>query len=288
MRSGSTSFEKLRARVGRAPARRSLLPSQTAAPSASSPLLARTTATPLRALVIGSVLTAATVFAMTTSGGKRVRETRPLVPEIDRIADLAGLGVYQLSVAGHRNTTDTDIFEALALQSRSILLFDTLAARESLERLPWVAVAKVRRIFPDELRIDITERQATTRWRNGDDLFLLDADGRVLGRTSQGRNDALPLVAGRGAPAAAASLFEELTRYPDIAERMVSAERIGERRWRLNLTGGRVVELPEAGWIDALSLLAQRHGWGRFLDKSFGVLDLRVPGRVLVREVAVR
>jgi cell division protein FtsQ len=242
----------------------------------------------MRILVATVVLVSATVFAFTTDGGRRVRETRPLVGELDRIADAAGLGVYQLSIAGHRNTPDSDVFEALALQSRSILMVDTTAARERIERLPWVEHAQVRRLFPDEVRIDIVERTPAAVWRDGTALFVFDRTGRVLGRTAQGSHDELPLVAGAEAPAAAPALFDELARFPDIAERLVRSDRIGGRRWRLVLTGNRTVELPESGWTDALATLAQRHSWGRLLDKAFGVLDLRVSGRLVVGTTAVK
>ena len=43
----------------------------------------------------------------------------PALAEIDRLIELAGLGITQVSVTGHRYTLDSDIFDAIGLERRA-------------------------------------------------------------------------------------------------------------------------------------------------------------------------
>lgn len=54
---------------------------------------------------------------------------------------------------------------------------DLGAAREAVERLPWVAGAEVRKLWPDTIEVRVHEFEAAARW-NGD--RLLDVEGRIF------------------------------------------------------------------------------------------------------------
>jgi cell division protein FtsQ len=91
------------------------------------------------------------------------------------------------------------------------------------------------------------------------------------------------VVAGDGAAGAAHKLLRNLSAYPQLLSRLTLAERIGDRRWTLTLERGLVIHLPaddEAGAI--LHLTAPRQG-GRLIDRDIALIDLRTPGRIMVR-----
>jgi len=79
--------------------------------------------------------------------------------------------------------TDPVALEAVIDQAvgTPVLLFDTDAARDQLEAIPWVDTALVRTDFPFGLRIDLREREPVLSYPGPDGLFrVLDAEGRVL------------------------------------------------------------------------------------------------------------
>ncbi|MFZ8967834.1 MAG: FtsQ-type POTRA domain-containing protein, partial [Ilumatobacteraceae bacterium] len=79
--------------------------------------------------------------------------------------------------------TDPVALEAVIDQAvgTPVLLFDTDAARDQLEAIPWVDTALVRTDFPFGLRIDLREREPVLSYPAPDGLFrVLDAEGRVL------------------------------------------------------------------------------------------------------------
>ncbi len=132
-----------------------------------------------------------------------------------------------------RSSTPIDLPKA-----RSLLSFDSAAARERIERLPWVATASIARIFPGTLDVRVTERAPAAVWQRGGHAYLIDAEGRTLSEVQPGANPSLPRVAGEGAAAQAKALFDLVVRFPRIRERFEMAERMGERRWTLHLKDG--------------------------------------------------
>jgi cell division protein FtsQ len=68
-----------------------------------------------------------------------------------------------------------------------------------------------------------------------------------------------------------------------LLSRLALAERVGDRRWTLTLERGPTVHLPADDEADAiLRLLAPRQG-GRLIDRDVALIDLRTPGRIMLR-----
>jgi cell division protein FtsQ len=210
------------------------------------------------------------------------RAPAPILPDIERLAETAGLGLQQVAVSGHRFTPDSDIFDALGLDAaRTLLSFDSRAAKERIERLPWVERASIERIIPDRLEVQVVERAPFAVWQAEGRTFLIDRSGRVLTGIAPDAMPALPRLAGEGAPREAAALSELLARHPGLLPRVKLAERIGGRRWRLNLADGGAIELPASGEGKALAraVTLARHGIAPASE-----VDLRAEGRTLLRK----
>jgi len=235
-------------------------------------------------LVLGAftVLTTALVLSLLVGRGGAAALLR--LPGADRLLAWSGLGIEQVSVSGHRFTPDADIFDAIDLAgSASLLSFDSAQARARIERLPWVASARISRVFPGSLDVRIRERSPAALWTHGDGDYLIDADGRVLAAVEPGMSTSLPHVAGKGASSQARSLIDLVKHYPRIAERFERAERVGERRWTLQLKGGITLHLAADREAAAFAALSSPDDLGRLLSAHNVTIDLRTPGRVTVR-----
>ncbi len=199
---------------------------------------------------------------------------------VERAVELAGFGLSQVSVAGHRFTSDTDIYAALDLDNmRTLLSFDARAARTRIEQLPWIRRASIERVVPDRIDIAVIERVPFAVWRSGERNWLIDRAGRKLQQVPADLMPQLLRVSGAGAPEEAAALFAVLVDFPQIARRLDVAERVSARRWTLHLEGGTSVDLPAAGEAEALARLT------RLIESGLGGarrIDLRVPTRAFV------
>jgi cell division protein FtsQ len=227
-------------------------------------------------------LTGALSFGVLTGFGDTTRKPSSFMGELDRIAEALGFGLAQVQVSGHKFTTDAAILETLDLgHVRSLVSFNAIAARERIEKLPWIETATVTRLLPDGLAISVTERKPFAVWQLGERETLIDATGRRLGGIRTGAAPDLPRIAGASAPDASAELFAWLARYPDIAARLVLAERVGQRRWTLRLSGDLDILLPARLDVRPFEMLMQGASGRRLLDAGAGQLDLRHPGRIV-------
>jgi len=234
--------------------------------------------------VIFAGLSGALAFIVLTDGGRHTRDMASLLPQADHVLYWSGLRIDQVALSGHRFTSDTDIFDALDLpNTRSMVSFDSIAMRERIERLPWVATAAITRVFPGTLEIRVAERKAAALWLRGGREYLIDATGRVLSALKPGTQTSLPRVAGEGAAKEAWVLLDLVARYPRIAERFVMAERVGGRRWTLRLKDGVTVHFAADREAIAFEALSSSNDLGKLLSGYDLIVDLRSRGRVTVR-----
>jgi cell division protein FtsQ len=231
-----------------------------------------------------ATLSGALAFSLLTDGGRQTRNVGSLLPGEDLMLYSLGLRIDQVALKGQRFTPDSDIFDAIGLADAGTLLsFDASGARERIEQLPWVANARISRVYPGTLDIRIAERKPAALWRSGGTDFLIDDSGRVLSAVAPGPKPALPRLAGDGAPAAAKAMLELVARYPAIANRFELAERVGGRRWTLHLKDRVTVHLAADQEASAFSALTSDSELSGVLKAHDLIVDLRTRGRISVR-----
>ena len=195
----------------------------------------------------------------------------------------AGFVVDDVLVEGRKETSKGTLIAALRIR-RGDLIFsvDVGAARARLEKIGWIASARVERHLPDTIRVAIRERVPIAVWQNKGKFLLVDGSGAVIGSEGFDRFKDLKVVIGDDAPQHAQSLIAMLERQPSLMARVEVAVRSGNRRWNLRMDNGVNVQLPEqdafAAW-DRLAVYQKKH---RLLDRDIGKIDLRLPGRVVV------
>lgn len=202
----------------------------------------------------------------------------------DRLALAAGLKPTWADVRGASYTSHSDIAAALALDTAvSQLSYDAAAAERRIEALPWVLRAKVHRILPAAIGVEISEREAAILWRAADRDMLVDMTGRLLTTVPRGSDIGLPVVTGEDAGPAAPDLMVLVRTHPEIQRRMIEARRIEGRRWTLLLVGGTLLHLPGDGVAAALAWIEAQAANG-LLDRNLAAIDMRVPGQLVVRD----
>lgn len=208
----------------------------------------------------------------------------PGLGDLDRLAGNAGLGLDEVSLTGHRFTSDLDVFDALDLaNARSFVAFDTAAARARIERLPWVATVEMSRIYPSRLEVRITERTPFALWRRGGRFQLIDATGRELSVVTPEDYAGLPRFSGEGAAAEASALAALVDRFPLLKSRLVDAERVSERRWTLHLKNNVVLHLPADREATALDEIARSEALQALVSGPDRIVDLRARDRAITR-----
>ncbi|MFV0297285.1 MAG: cell division protein FtsQ/DivIB [Hyphomicrobiaceae bacterium] len=229
----------------------------------------------------------AAMFAILTGFGRDVRPVVPLSRQIDALLARSGLAINEVAVTGHVNTSESDVFRAIGTLNGSILTWDLEAAQHRIESLPWVKSAALTRIWPDKLKVAITEREPAAVWFDGAKRRLVDTTGRELGDVGGRATATLARIAGDGAPGALASLLRVLARHPEIAADVDMAIRKGRRRWDLAMKSGLLVRFA-ADRLDAglarFAALRDRHA---DVLRAARTVDLRLPARIAIGPDAV-
>lgn len=197
-----------------------------------------------------------------------------------------GFRVEDVLVVGRNETPRKKLLEAVRLaRGAPILAFDPHAAKERIEALPWIRSASVQRRLPNTVFLRIVERRPLAIWQHEGRFSLIDYDGEVIAEKKLDRFSSLLLVVGDDAPPHAARLLEMLWHQPDLMARVKAAVRVGGRRWNVRLDNGIDVRLPEENPASAWARLADYEKRHHVLAKDVGVLDLRLPDRLIVQKV---
>jgi len=198
-----------------------------------------------------------------------------------------GLAVEEITVEGRQHASGPSLLEATGLsRGAPILGVSPEAMRERLEALPWVAAATVQRRLPRQIHIVVREREAFALWQRQGRFALIDRAGRVIVENDIGPFAGLPLVVGAGAAPEAASLLDEIDRFPEVKLRVTAAIRVAGRRWNLRLASGADVLLPEGAEPAAIERLAALHRDAGLLDRGLVAIDMRLPDRLVLRPIA--
>jgi cell division protein FtsQ len=194
-----------------------------------------------------------------------------------------GFALSDIRVSGNRETSEIDVLGQLDLSGfTSLMGLDVDKVRGDVEMLPWVESARVRKVYPDALDINIVERDAYAIWQHGEALSVVQADGRIIAPFGNGHHAALPLVIGSGAPERAAAFIDTVAGFPTLASRVNAYVLVAKRRWDLRLDNGVTIKLPENGTAAALSEIATLDREQALLSRGVVAVDMRVADRISV------
>lgn len=231
----------------------------------------------------------ATLFAATgiygvVRGGHMPAINAWMTEITDRVAHFAGFEIADADVRGHNKLRRDEILAAAGItRYTSLVLLDADVAREKLKQNPWIAEAVIRKLYPNRIEIEVTEREAFALWQRNGKLAIVSHDGTVLEEVRDGRSEKLPLVVGEGAAKNAAEFLAVLDRFPSIKPEVYGAIFVAERRWNLRLNNGMDVRLPEGDPEAALTLLTKLNREQNLFARDIAMVDLRIPGQVVVR-----
>ena len=202
----------------------------------------------------------------------------------DWLARSLGLGVAVVTVSGPTHMTEPRILAIAGIDaSRSLPFFDVAEAKARLEADPLIKQASVRKLYPNQVVIDIIERTPYAVWQKDGDVSAIAADGAPVDEVADDRYAGLPFVVGEGANERVREYVALLDAMDELKPRVEAGVLVGQRRWNLRLKSGVDIKLPEDNPEAAIAELLSLQRQSRILEKDVLALDFRVPGRVFAR-----
>lgn len=188
---------------------------------------------------------------------------------------------------GYERTTETSLYEALdLLKGTPILGINLVDVKSHIERLPWVEKASVSRQLSGGLYINIVERTPFALWQLDGEVWLIDADGVKITKDNLEDFSTIPFIVGEGAPKHYPELAMAFENTPQLAQKISSLIRVGDRRWDIMFDTGARLRLPEAttnytltqAWL-RFANLEREH---QLLSREVAVYDMRLADRMIV------
>ena len=162
------------------------------------------------------------------------------------LARALGFGIDRVTISGLSGLSEQEVLVAAGIDSKtSLVFFDADEARKQLEATPLIREATVRKLYPGEVSIALTEREPFALWQVKGELFVIAADGTVIDKMDDGRFAYLPLVVGKDANNRAGEYLALRNQAGPFAQHIRAATLISGRRWNLKLDNGMDVRLPE-------------------------------------------
>ncbi len=157
---------------------------------------------------------------------------------------------------------------------------DVAGVRAALEARPWVRSAAVRRVWPDTLRLTITEHEPFARWR---ETGLISDNGAVY-RPDERPGD-LPVLAGpEGSAARVVATYKALQSLLQDAGLALAGLTLDARQsWRGRLASGARLVIGRDNWRQRAERLVAAWPQLKQRDQAPERVDLRYPNGFAVR-----
>lgn len=224
------------------------------------------------------------VFIIVQNADAIAAKTKDAVQEFSLTT---GMTVENIVVQGRHMTDEKSLIETLNIpKETSIFLINLDEISEIIyTQVPWVVEARVERHFPNSLYIILKEITPVARWQTNNRFFVISEEKTVAVPNFIGFEH-LPLMSGTGADTEAVALMRLIRAEPLISEKLIGAERIGNRRWNLILKDNVKIMLPDTDIGLALSRLSKMQQEKSVLDKNISHIDMRLRDRLYLQKGA--
>ncbi len=198
-----------------------------------------------------------------------------------KIAGMFGLAALDIRLSGLKHHEANDVLAKIGVRPGGALFgFDAKKARASLQELDWIDSATVMRSFPNQLQIEVVEREPFVVWQHNGLLQVVDQNGKPMSGISPSATNLLMHVIGEGANTAASELVNQMEATPVLFHEVKAATRVGSRRWNLVMKNGLKIALPEHDAAVALQTAQAAVVSEIARSGKVQMIDLRIAGEV--------
>ena len=192
--------------------------------------------------------------------------------------------IKKIEIEGIQNSDRKEIEEKFnSFKEKNIIFTNQKQFRKLIDNLQLVKEIKVKKIYPDKIKITIQEFKIIGIFvdeKNQEEYILTD-HGKIINNYNKKQFNDLPLVFGKNAD----KIF--FTFYPSLEATGFEIELIKYfnyfdiKRWDIILKDGKLIKLPSTNYEKSLKKFLSIYETENF--KKFRVFDFRVNGQLIIK-----
>ena len=180
-----------------------------------------------------------------------------------------GFIIKNIEISGENHLNKNDIIKIInAYNNINIFNVNIKNIYKEIKNNTWIKKVSIEIIYPDTIKILLTEKKPVAIWQNRYGNILITKSGDVIFEKNLEKfKNYLPIVIGQNAHKNAHSILNILNVNKDFFKNIWSLTYVNERRWDVHFNQGLTIRLPsdsvEKAWEKVL-----------YLDKKFNILNL--------------
>ena len=180
-----------------------------------------------------------------------------------------GFIIKNIEISGVNNLNKNDIIKIInPYNDLNIFNVNIKNIYKEIKNNTWIKKASIEIIYPNTIKILLTEKKPIAIWQNRYGNSLITKSGDVIFEKNLEKfKNYLPIVIGQNAHKNAHSILKILGINKDFVKNVWSLTYVNERRWDVHFNQGLTIKLPSDSIAKA---------WGKvlYLDKKFNILNL--------------
>tara|TARA_B100001996_G_C18639637_1_gene585120 strand:+ start:659 stop:1336 length:678 start_codon:yes stop_codon:yes gene_type:complete len=193
------------------------------------------------------------------------------------------LSIKTIKVEGIINLDAQEIRGRLnKFKGKSMILINRNEIRKLANNFQFIKELKVKKIYPDTIKVTITEHEPLGIFFNKNKKNLLIEGGGVIENYKDDKTNTLPAVYGKGAEKKFHIFCQSLKDTNFKIDLIEQFNYFQINRWDIILKDGKVVKLPAEDYDNSLEEFLSIYQKNNF--NNFRVFDFRVKGQLILKQ----
>tara|TARA_B100000029_G_scaffold469148_1_gene506790 strand:- start:7268 stop:7942 length:675 start_codon:yes stop_codon:yes gene_type:complete len=192
------------------------------------------------------------------------------------------LPIKIIKIEGANNSDQEEIQKRLnKFKGKSIILIGKNQFRKIGHNLKFVKELKIKKIYPDTIKVIIIEYEPIGIFFSESKKFLLTKNGKVIQNYQDGKFNTLPQVYGKNAKKSFHIFYKSLENTNFETELIKQFNYFDINRWDIILKNDKVVKLPTNNYENSLKKFLSIYKKENF--NAFKIFDFRIKGQLILK-----
>ena len=193
------------------------------------------------------------------------------------------LKIKNIEITGANHLKKDDIIKIIqSYNNKNIFSVNLKNIYNEINQNEWVKETSIKIIYPDTIKILLTEKEPIAIWQNKNGNNLITKRGEVISQPIlYNFNSRLPIIIGQNAHKNIDSILKILNTNINFARNIWSLTFVNERRWDIHFNQGLTIRLPSINVKEAWEKIISLHEKFNILNLGLTEIDLRNPSQIL-------